>query len=159
MSDQLTGEMISDLCAGSDVEAIKAALREINLSRLSIEQQLSKAKGRVKERIAELVRTGAEPRHADILAKSSEDPAWRASAVTAQKRCETRSARLRARLAELPGTPQNATARPDRQAVLMRGTSDEIRENLQSWLDDGYQPNSSAVLSDGVLFVMKRWST
>ena len=147
--EPLTNEVISRLIAGDDLAAIRDARDDLMQAKFRIEAELAQSRGQMEQVRSDLLRSGEDPRMAQLTATGTTDRAWRGSTVAAVKRIDAKLSRLKARLRQdVPQAKSSATGKlvPLRHVVVMEGAAEEIAENLRSWIDDGWSQVGSLVL-------------
>lgn len=142
-STNVTAEVVTRLIETKDFAGIRTALDTLLQVKTRIEAQLAESKGQMAEVRSELLRAGEDPRIAQITATGSTDQGWRGRAVGALKGIDGKMGRLRSALRSnvVPEKASNTgKAMPERKAICMHGTPEEITDNIQSWIDDGWSP-------------------
>jgi hypothetical protein len=154
----VTNETVARLFHEKDFAGIREALAALIQSKQRIEAQLAEAKGQMTEVRSEMLRAGEDPRQAQILATATTDHAWRGSAVAALKRIDGRIAKLREALRGYVPEKTSVTGKPvpDRMAVVMRGTAEEIAQNIHGWMGDGWSPVQSLLTPDAAVIIVMR---
>jgi hypothetical protein len=168
MEEQISDEEIARLCKRGSVVEVKAALTVITQQKREIEAQLGAKKNDLRAVRGEFVRSGLDHRAAQIEATATGDHDWRTRAMRALTFKDRAIANLKMRLRELhaAATPRALAvpvkeskplpAAPERTVVVLRGSVDEVADEMQSWLDDGWSSLNTVMCGDALLVVFRR---
>lgn len=148
------------LCASGTFTEVRAALDVIIQDKIDVQAQLSLSKSDMTAVRGALLRSGEDPRQAQVQATASTDQDWRGRAVRAVMTMDAKIRRLNARITELHGSAgqkqkQPGTVSPRQAVAVSQRTLLELAEFIQSWLDDGWSVVQSVSHEDGVVLVMR----
>jgi alkanesulfonate monooxygenase SsuD/methylene tetrahydromethanopterin reductase-like flavin-dependent oxidoreductase (luciferase family) len=158
MNDDLTPEQIAKLCQGSDRAAILEALDRLKQDKRKIEAQLMAAKSGMLDVRSTLLAQGWDPRQAQIEATASNSQNWLSAAKRALLKKDRQLMTLKTRLRELSGGRDSTAGKvmPERKAVVLRGTPEELADQVQVWLDDGWSSLTAITLDANTAIVVFR---
>lgn len=135
----ITEEQVDEVIESGDAPALKKLHAALVEKKQSIMIQLAGAKGR------------------DLRNECEPDHDWRSRATTAQLIVDKCIAKVKARISELAAAHRKQRpSAPMRRVDVLRGTPDEIANELQEFLAGGWSATSTIVMPDGTLIAMFR---